>query len=107
MKKLVSLTLALTLCLALATPALADVEIDQDGLVSGAYTYQVNADGTAVIVAFNKDWTYGNHNVLETLSIPATLDGHAVTSIASYAFTYYMPDGTKTIVIPEGVQRCV
>ena len=104
-KRIASLFLALLVCMGLTVPAMADVEANQTGLVSGAYTYQVNSDGSATIVAFNKNWTYGNHNKLETLNIPASLDGHPVTAIAGYAFTYYMPGGTKHIVIPEGVKR--
>lgn len=104
-KRIASLFLALLVCMGLTVPAMADVEANQTGLVSGAYTYQVNSDGSATITAFNKNWTYGNHNKLETLNIPASLDGHPVTAIAGYAFTYYMPGGTKHIVIPEGVKR--
>lgn len=104
-KRGISLLMVLVLCMGLTVPAMADMEANQGGQVSGAYTYQVNSDGTATIVAFNKNWTYGNHNKLETLNIPADLDGHPVTAIAGYAFTYYMPGGTKNIVIPEGVQR--
>ena len=104
-KRVLSLLTALVLCMGLTVTALADVEAEQNGQVSGAYTYQVNSDGTATIVSFNKNWTYGNHNKIETLVIPSSLGGHPVTAIAGYAFTYYMPGGTKTIVIPEGVQR--
>ena len=104
-KRALSLLLTLALCLGLATPALADYEIDLQGQhTSGPYSYNVNDDGSATIISFNKDFGITSYT-LETLSIPATLDGHPVVSIGNYAFSYYMPAGIKEIIIPEGVRR--
>ena len=103
-KRALSLLLALALCMGLTIPALADQEFDLQGEhTSGAYTYSLLSDGTAMIVAFNKNFSTYVDNQLETLSIPAELDGYKVTSLGLYSFSYHMPAGIKTVIIPEGV----
>lgn len=103
--RIASLFLVLALVMGLSVPALADKEFDLQGEhTSGPYTYNVNEDGTATITAFNKDFSILSYT-LDTLSIPAQLDGHQVVSLGTYSFSYNMPAGVKRIVIPEGVQR--
>ena len=43
------------------------------------------------------------YSALETLSIPSELDGHKVTALGTYSFSYYFPTGVKSVIIPEGV----
>ena len=52
-KRGISLLMVLVLCMGLTVPAMADMEANQGGQVSGADTYQVNSDGTATIGAFS------------------------------------------------------
>ena len=102
-KRIASLLLTLALCGGLTVPAAADQEFALQGqYTSGAYTYSLLDDGTAMIVEFNKN--YSTYTELETLTIPATLDGYQVTSIGTYSFSYNFPIGVKTVIIPEGVK---
>ena len=103
-KRILTLLLALALSVGLAAPALADKEVDLQGdYTSGAYTYDLNADGTATIISFNKDRRYVSGSIVD-LVVPAELDGHKVTGIGSYSYSYYFPAGVQSITIPEGVE---
>ena len=89
MKRLISLVLALALLLAMGTlPAVAD-----DERVSGAYTYRVKGNGTAVITGY--DWSS------KDIYIPRMVDGYTVTEIGEKAFN----EGKRinTLVIPDTV----
>ena len=74
-KRIASLLITLALCGGLTVPAAADQEFALQGqYTSGAYTYSLLDDGTAMIVEFNKN--YSTYTELETLTIPAPLDGY-------------------------------
>ena len=65
---------------------------------SGGFEYTVNSDGTATITKY----TGSDTNVV----VPATIDGHRVSIVASYAF-YGVGgklDSIKTIAFSEGIQ---
>ena len=65
---------------------------------SGGFEYTVNSDGTATITKY----TGSDTNVV----VPATIDGHRVSIVASYAF-YGVGgklDSIKTITFSEGIQ---
>ncbi|HIR84989.1 MAG TPA: S-layer homology domain-containing protein [Candidatus Galloscillospira excrementavium] len=103
-KALASLFLAAALCVSLAVPALADVEMELEGdYASGAYTYDLREDGTALIITFNKNLQYPAYSLTD-LVIPSELDGHKVTAIGNYSFSYWFPAGVESITIPEGVE---
>lgn len=103
-QRILPLLLALVLCMGLASPALADQEFDLQGdYTSGAYTYDLRDDGTALIITFNKDYQYPSYSLTD-LVIPAELDGHKVTAIGNYSFSYWFPAGVQSITIPEGVE---
>ncbi len=87
MKKLLILALAAMLaCGALFAGASAEEK--------GLYRYKVKEDGTAEITGINDE-------SLETMEIPAEVDGYKVTSIGIFAFGECF--SVMTAVIPEGV----
>ena len=60
---------------------------------SADYEYEVNEDGTATVTK------YIGSDI--DITVPAELDGHAVTSIGAWAFDYCK--NVSSITIPEGV----
>ena len=87
-KKLLALTLA---CL-LALPCVVALEW-KEVLTCGDYKYTINGDGSATIIKYN-----GNES---DLTIPAKLDGYAVTAIGYETFAWC--DSLTSIAIPDGV----
>ena len=87
-KKLLALTLA---CL-LALPCGVALEW-KEVLTCGDYKYTINGDGSATIIKYN-----GNES---DLTIPAKLDGYAVTAIGYETFAWC--DSLTSIAIPDGV----
>ena len=87
-KKLLVLTLA---CL-LALPCGVALEW-KEVLTCGDYKYTINGDGSATIIKYN-----GNES---DLTIPAKLDGYAVTAIGYETFAWC--DSLTSITIPESV----
>ncbi len=85
---------AFMLCAALLLPACSTQAGESANLASGDYEYALNEDGTAVITKYN-----GSEAVL---TVPDTLDGHAVTAIGREAFR----DKSEliSVTIPEGVR---
>ena len=60
MKKLTALLMTAVLCLSLTLTAFADETMTLEAsYVSGDYGYNLNGDGSASIVWFNKNHTYG------------------------------------------------
>ena len=93
MKKLWYLTIALVLILAaISVPAVA-AEEEPTQYTSGDYRYTLQPDGTAAIVKYTGS--------ASELSIPDTLDGHAVTAIGNSAF--YSCGSLTSVTIPDGV----
>ncbi len=89
MKKQLSLLLTLVLALLALTPAaIAD---------AADYTYTVNEDGTATLTGYTGKDT--------RLTLPAELDGHAVTAIGDEAFAeeFNAKKGLAKVVVPDGV----
>ena len=88
MKKSLSLILAVLLaCGMIVSGAVAEEK--------NLYQYKVKADGTAVITGIND-------TSIESLNIPAEIDGYKVTSIGDFAF--YNCQDLLTVTIPEGVE---
>ncbi len=75
MKK-IALLLALTLLLCCAAASAETAE--RETFTSGDYTYALREDGMAEITKYS--------GKAEKLTIPDTLDGHAVTAIGDSAF---------------------
>ena len=93
MKKLWYLTIALVLILAaLSVPAVA-AEEEPTQYTSGDFRYTLQPDGTAAIAQYTGS--------ASELSIPDTLDGHAVTAIGDSAFRWC--DSLTSVTIPDGV----
>ena len=93
MKKLWYLTIALVLILAaLSVPAVA-AEEEPIQYTSGDYRYTLRLDGTAAIAKYTGS--------ASELSIPDTLDGHAVTAIGDKAFASC--GSLTSVTIPDGV----
>ena len=93
MKKLWYLTIALVLILAaLSVPAVA-AEEEPTQYTSGDYRYTLQPDGTAAIAKYTGS--------ASELSIPDTLDGHAVTAIGDGAF--FFSRFLMSVTIPNSV----
>ena len=76
MKKIaLLLALALLLCCAAASAETAE----REAFTSGDFTYALREDETAEITKYSGS--------AKELTIPDTLDGHAVTAIGDYAFS--------------------
>ena len=87
MKKILTILLAVLLaCGAFPVGAMAEEQ--------SLFQYEVKADGTAEITGINKKF-------IETLEIPAVLDGYPVMSIGNRAFMGC--EKLQSVVIPEGV----
>lgn len=93
MKKLWILALALVLTLASLSIPAATAEESPTEYTSGDYRYTLQSDGTAAITGYSGS--------ASTLSIPGTLDGHAVTSIGTFAFQGR--SSLTSISIPDSV----
>lgn len=103
MKTRISLLIALLLCV-VTNHAVAET-------TSGEYTYTVLPDGSAEITKYgiDEEWDIEamiegqpiERNVIDQLQIPASLDGHPVSSIAAHAF--YGIDDIIHVTVPEGV----
>ena len=95
MKKLFALLLCLALCAGLFTagaPAFAE-EAERESFTSGDFEYALLDDGSAEITKYG-----GNADVL---AIPDALDGHAVTAIGDYAFSFCFE--LTSVIIPDSV----
>lgn len=103
MKKILTFLSMVIFCFSLT--AYADNKTNlQAAYISGDYGYNLNADGSATIVWFNKDNLYGHqYPGGSVLYIPNMLDGHPVTKLGNAAFLYNTPRNITTIVVPEGV----
>ena len=96
MKKILSLTLALTLLLSITALYSARAEYDpSDDLYSGDYCYEILEDGTAAINAY-----LGSE---EVVVVPSEIEGYKVTVIHRYAFAENKT--VTSITVPEGVTR--
>ena len=93
MKKLWYLTIALVLILAALSVPAATAEEEPTQYTSGDYRYTLQPDGTAAIGKYTGS--------ASELSIPDTLDGHAVTAIGNSAF--YSCGSLTSVTIPGGV----
>ena len=93
MKKLWYLTIALVLILAALSVPAATAEEEPTQYTSGDYRYTLQPDETATIAKYTGS--------ASELSIPDTLDGHAVTAIGDKAFASCR--FLMSVTIPEGV----
>lgn len=102
-KKILTFLCMVIFCFSLT--AYADkMENLKSDYVSGDYGYNLNEDGSATIIWFNKDDNYGHqYPGGSVLYIPNMLDGHPVTKLGNAAFLYNTPRNITTIVVPEGV----
>lgn len=92
MKRIISCLLAVALLLTLVMP----VAMAADERKSGAFTYRIKGNGTAVIIGY--DWE--SHQD-EEIYIPRMLDGYTVTEIGAEAFIECRK--IKGVVIPDTV----
>lgn len=93
MKKVISLLLAvLTIMSVMAVSASA-----ADTVTEGAYTYQINSDGTAYLIAVEEKDLSG------TVTIPDYINGYPVTEIGIRAF--YKDNNITKIYIPATVKE--
>ena len=94
-KKLLSLTMVVLLVFGMFTAG-SVAEDSSAAAEAGKLTfdYMVKGDGTAAITGVSND-------KIETLEIPAEVDGHQVTSIGMFAFGNCMK--LISVTIPEGV----
>ena len=91
MKRILGITLGIVLVLLLVmSVALADEEKQ-----SGAFTYRIKGNGTAVITGY--DWE--NHQG-EDVYIPRMVDGYTVTEIGENAFSDV---GTVIVTLPDTI----
>lgn len=91
MKRILGMTLGIVLVLLLVmSVALADEEKQ-----SGAFTYRIKGNGTAVITGY--DWE--NHQG-EDVYIPRMVDGYTVTEIGENAFSDV---GTVIVTLPDTI----
>ncbi len=104
MKKIFTFLCMVIFCLSLTAYADQTKNLKSD-YVSGDYGYNLNADGSATIVSFNKDKNYGQEYYTggSVLYIPNMLDGHPVTKLGNAAFLYNTPRNITAIIVPEGV----
>lgn len=93
MKKLWYLTIALVLILAALSVPAATAEEEPTQYTSGDYRYTLQPDETAAIAKYTGS--------ASELSIPDTLDGHAVTAIGDKAFASC--GSLTSVTIPDGV----
>ena len=94
MKKIMALMLAVMMvCAVAAVPVAAGELIETD-----YFTYDVLEDGTAEIARY-----WGPEEPEETITIPAEVGGHTVSSIGESAFSVLR--SVKTIVIPDSVTK--
>lgn len=94
MKKLLSLTLVLTLILGVLALFPASAVIDETTVYEkDGYRYYLNEDGTA---SFS-----GCTEKREELTIPAEIDGHKI--VAVYGLSVNNKKDLKSVTIPEGV----
>lgn len=94
MKKLLSITLVLTLILGTLAVFPASAETDENTTFeTDGYRYYINEDGTA---SFS-----GCTEMREELIIPAEIDGHKV--VAVYGLSVNNKKDLKSVTIPEGV----
>ena len=93
MKKLWYLTIALVLILAALSVPAATAEEEPTQYTSGDYRYTLQPDETATIAKYTGS--------ASELSIPDTLDGHAVTAIGDKAFASCR--FLMSVTIPDGV----
>lgn len=101
MKKLTALLMTAILCFGSAITAFADeIQTLEASHVAGDYGYNLNGDGSASIVWFNKNRTYAGGDILY---IPNVLDGHPVTSLGDRSFSYDIGNKITAVVVPEGV----
>ena len=91
MKKLLVMSLILALCLMYAGVLAEGAETDV--FTSGDYRYKLLEDGTAEITEYS--------GKSETLIIPDTMDGHAVTALGANAFL--LRSSLSSVTIPDGV----
>jgi len=97
MKKILSLTLAVTLMLSMMSMASfsADEYSSEDDIISGDYNYEFLEDGT---IGINRYF-----GTADKVIIPSEIDGYKVTALHRYSFA-----GLKkltSVTVPEGVTR--
>ena len=90
MRRRICLLVLLMLCAACRVFAEATEPVQ---LLSGDWRYVLLPDGTAEIAGYD--------GTAEEVTIPAEVDGHAVTRIGHYAF--YQNESLQTVTVPEGV----
>lgn len=91
-KKLLSMltTLVMVVSLCGVLPA-----VTASAKVSGDYNYEILDDGTVEITKYNGSAT--------TLSIPSTINGKKVTSIAGFCF--FQSENLKKVTIPKSIKN--
>ena len=101
MKKILSVTLVLTLLLGTLCifPASAYPVNNDDVIKSGDFYYKILNDGTASIVYYEGNATH--------LTLPTKIDGIRITNINNAFMLPYKPNTTiKSITVPEGIWYC-
>lgn len=92
MKRLLSFVFVFFLLCSFSPLALADEE--PATYISGDFTYSLLEDGSAEIIQYD--------GYAEDLFIPATLDGHTVTSIGNRAFSWC--SSLSSVSFPKGLE---
>lgn len=97
MKKILSLTLVLTLMLSMLSMASfsADEYSPEDDIISGEYNYEFLEDGTIGINRYL--------GTADEVIIPSEIDGYKVTALHRYSFASFK--NLKSVTVPEGVTR--
>ena len=103
MKKILSITLVLTLLLGAVCIFPASAGYDEESIKSGDFYYEILDDGTASIVYYEGNAT--------RLTFPTEIDGIKVTEIKNPFYHYDLVtriENTtiKSVTVPEGILRC-
>lgn len=106
MKRILGMTLGIVLVLLLVmSVALADEEKQ-----SGAFTYRIKGNGTAVITGYDwenyqYDWESDQG---EDIYIPRMVDGYTVTEIGEFAFSaFYFDDNGNPEISDDKFEICI
>ncbi len=97
MKKILSVTLVLTLMLSMLSMVSfsADEYSSEDDIISGEYNYEFLEDGTIGINRYL--------GTADEVVIPSEIDGYKVTALHRYCFAGFK--SLKSVTVPEGVTR--